>query len=314
MTTRPPAEVGMPVAEIDTPALVVDLDAYEHNLDLMAATLRGTAVRLRGHAKTHKCPTVALHQITRRGRLLLPEGERGRGDGRRGRLNVLVSNEIVDRRKIERLVALARRAEVLVCVDDPRNVDDPTASAHAAGVRLGVLVEIDVGNARCGVAPGEAAVALARHVAVQLEPPLRRPPGLLRARPAHQRGREAAGGDRDRHRGRAAHRRSPEAPGARLRARVGGGDGQLPLGSGERRLQRGAGGVLLLHGRRVQPGRGLPARVPAVVLFGRGDEPPGPRARGGRRRPEGAVRRQGHAGRPRPRRRRVPARLGRQWG
>ena len=66
MTTRPPAEVGMPVAEIDTPALVVDLDAYEHNLDLMAASLRGTPVRLRGHAKTHKCPEIARRQIARR--------------------------------------------------------------------------------------------------------------------------------------------------------------------------------------------------------------------------------------------------------
>ena len=63
MTTRPPADVGMSVADIDTPALVVDLDAYEHNLDLMAASLAGTSVRLRGHAKSHKCPEVALHQI-----------------------------------------------------------------------------------------------------------------------------------------------------------------------------------------------------------------------------------------------------------
>ena len=122
MTTRPPAEVGMPVAEIDTPALVVDLDAYEHNLDLMAATLRGTAVRLRGHAKTHKCPTVALHQIAR-GAVgsccqKVSEAE-AMVDG--GVRNVLVSNEIVDRRKIERLVVLARRAEVMVCVGAPRS-------------------------------------------------------------------------------------------------------------------------------------------------------------------------------------------------
>ena len=65
MTTRPPADVGRSIAEIDTPALVVDLDAYERNLDRMAASLAGTPVRLRGHAKTHKCPVVALHQIAR---------------------------------------------------------------------------------------------------------------------------------------------------------------------------------------------------------------------------------------------------------
>jgi D-serine deaminase-like pyridoxal phosphate-dependent protein len=158
----------MSVAEIDTPALVVDLDAYEHNLDRMAASLAGTSVRLRGHAKTHKCPVVALHQIAR-GAVgsccqKVSEAEAMIAGGVR---NVLVSNEIVDRRKIERLVGLARQAEVAVCVDDPRNVDDLDAAACAAGVRLPVLVEIDVGNVRCGVLPGEPAVALARHVAAQ---------------------------------------------------------------------------------------------------------------------------------------------------
>ncbi len=166
MTTRPPAEVGMPVADIDTPALVVDVDAYEHNLDLMARTLAGSPVRLRGHAKTHKCPVVALHQIAR-GAVgsccqKVSEAEAMVAGGVR---NVLVSNEIVDRRKIERLVALARQAEIAVCVDDPRNVDDLDAAAQAGGVRLAVLVEIDVGNLRCGVAPGEPAVALAKQVA-----------------------------------------------------------------------------------------------------------------------------------------------------
>jgi len=168
MTTRAPATVGMSVAEIDTPALVVDLDAYEHNLDLMAASLAGTPVRLRGHAKTHKCPVVALHQIAR-GAVgsccqKVSEAEAMVAGGVR---NVLVSNEIVDRRKIERLVALARQAEIAVCVDDPGNVDDLDAAARAAGVRLPVLVEIDVGNLRCGVPPGEPAVALARHVAAR---------------------------------------------------------------------------------------------------------------------------------------------------
>jgi 3-hydroxy-D-aspartate aldolase len=166
MTTRAPAAVGVSVGEIETPALVVDLEAYEHNLDLMAASLAGKPVRLRGHAKTHKCPVVALHQIAR-GAVgsccqKVSEAEAMVAGGVK---NVLVSNEIVDRRKIERLVALARQAEVAVCVDDPRNVDDLDAAARAAGVRLAVLVEVDVGNLRCGVAPGEPAVALARHVA-----------------------------------------------------------------------------------------------------------------------------------------------------
>ncbi len=78
--------------------------------------------------------------------------------------DVLVANQIVGPVKARRLAALARQATVSVCVDDAGNVDELAAAARAAGVSLGVLVEVDVGQRRCGVDPGEPAVALARHV------------------------------------------------------------------------------------------------------------------------------------------------------
>jgi 3-hydroxy-D-aspartate aldolase len=79
--------------------------------------------------------------------------------------NVLVSNQIVTPRKIARLMGLAKQAEVMACVDDPQNVRDLDEAARAFGVRLKVLVEINIGMNRCGVEPGEPALALARHVA-----------------------------------------------------------------------------------------------------------------------------------------------------
>jgi len=63
MTTRPPTEIGMPLDEVDTPALVVDLDAFEGNLRRLADRVKSSGVRLRPHAKTHKCPVIALKQI-----------------------------------------------------------------------------------------------------------------------------------------------------------------------------------------------------------------------------------------------------------
>ena len=63
MTTRPPAEIGMSLDEVDTPALVIDLDAFERNLRRLADRVKGSGVRLRPHAKTHKCPVIALKQI-----------------------------------------------------------------------------------------------------------------------------------------------------------------------------------------------------------------------------------------------------------
>jgi D-serine deaminase-like pyridoxal phosphate-dependent protein len=79
--------------------------------------------------------------------------------------NVLVSNQIVGAGKVARLAALARRAWIAVCADDPAQVRAYGEAARRAQAELHVLVEIDVGAARCGVAPGADAVDLARLIA-----------------------------------------------------------------------------------------------------------------------------------------------------
>ena len=79
--------------------------------------------------------------------------------------DVLVTNEIVGAAKLARLAALARNATVGVLADDAGAVPAIGAAASAAGVTLAVLVEIDVGAKRCGVAPGAPAVAVAQAVA-----------------------------------------------------------------------------------------------------------------------------------------------------
>ena len=166
MLQSPPAVPGMLEDEIDTPALLIDLDAFEANLDTMAARLAGTGTRLRAHAKTHKSPVVAHQQIARGaiGQCVqkVSEAEILAWGGVR---DILVSNEVVGAAKLARLAALARIATISVCVDDPGQVTALEAAAAAADVTLGVLVEIDVGMARCGVAPGPDAVALAQLIA-----------------------------------------------------------------------------------------------------------------------------------------------------
>ena len=63
MTWPAPARIGMGVDEVDTPALLLDLDAFEFNLRTLADSLRDSGARVRPHAKTHKCPEIALRQI-----------------------------------------------------------------------------------------------------------------------------------------------------------------------------------------------------------------------------------------------------------
>ncbi|MGH7320982.1 MAG: DSD1 family PLP-dependent enzyme [Candidatus Rokuibacteriota bacterium] len=156
----------MPTEAIDTPALVVDLEAYERNLDRMAASLRGHPVRLRPHAKTHKCPVVARHQMGRGAvGVCCQKVSEAEAMVYGGVPNVLVTNQIVGPSKIARLLSLAKQADVAVCVDDPENVRQLDEAARAFGVRLPVLVEVNIGMNRCGVEPGEPVADLARRVA-----------------------------------------------------------------------------------------------------------------------------------------------------
>src|SRR5918997_2624754 len=149
----PPAEPGMREEEVDTPALLLDLDAFEHNLDLMARLLAPTGAKLRAHAKTHKSPVIARLQMTRGGAVgqCVQKVAEAEALAWGGVPDILVSNEVVGARKLARLAALARIARVAVCADDAAQVAAYEAAAGAAGIRLPVLVEIDVGTARCGV-------------------------------------------------------------------------------------------------------------------------------------------------------------------
>lgn len=168
MTTHlaPPARPGQTLAEVDTPALLLDLDAFERNLDRMDATLAGTRVRVRPHAKSHKCPEIALRQMAHGAvGVCCQKVSEAEAMVEGGVMNVMVSNEVVGATKLARLAALARRARVSVCVDDAQNVADLDAAARAAGVKLDVLVEVNVGADRCGVEPGAPVVALARAIA-----------------------------------------------------------------------------------------------------------------------------------------------------
>lgn len=163
---RPPAEPGMHESEIDTPALVIDLDAMEANMDRMAALCRKAGVGLRPHAKTHKSPVIAGWQAARGavGQCVqkLAEAEILAWSGV---CDILVSNEVVTKRKLRRLAALQSMAKVSVCADDPRTVDLIEQVAEAAGQRITVLVEIDLTGSRCGVLPGTEAAVLAKRIA-----------------------------------------------------------------------------------------------------------------------------------------------------
>ena len=166
MIQPPPARIGDSLQSVDTPALVLDLDAFERNLSLMAQAARAAGLALRPHAKSHKCPTIAVRQVAAGAvGVCCQKVSEAEALVEGGVADVLVTNEIVGDAKLARLARLAQRARIGVLADDAANVAALDAAAAGAGVRLDVLVEIDVGAGRCGVAPGEPAAALARRIA-----------------------------------------------------------------------------------------------------------------------------------------------------
>src|SRR5687767_4546743 len=164
MSSYRPA-IGTPLSDVDTPSLILELDAFERNLDKMDASLAGKKISLRPHAKSHKCPEIALRQI-KRGAVgvccqKVSEAE-AMVDG--GVPDVLIANEVVGGTKLKRLMVLAKRARVAVCADDAGNVAALDEAARGAGVKLDVLVEINVGANRCGVEPGEPSLRLVQAI------------------------------------------------------------------------------------------------------------------------------------------------------
>jgi D-serine deaminase-like pyridoxal phosphate-dependent protein len=155
--------------EIPTPALLLDLDRFERNLQKMAAHMKAAGKKLRPHAKTHKCPEIARRQIAA-GAVGVCVAKVGEAEvmAAAGIRNLLITTEVVGREKIGRLLGVLRRApETMVVVDNPENVRELGEAVAAAGLVLNVLVDMDVGGRRTGVAPGEAAVDLGRLVTRQ---------------------------------------------------------------------------------------------------------------------------------------------------
>jgi D-serine deaminase-like pyridoxal phosphate-dependent protein len=158
--------IGSPKASLDTPTLCLDVAALERNIARMASFLSDKPAGLRPHAKTHKCPTIAWMQL-RAGAIGITCAKLGEAEvmARAGIRDILIANQVVGPTKIARLVQLAATTEVMVAVDNVHNAAQIAEAAAAKGVRQRVLLEVEVGMGRCGVLPGEPALALAQEVA-----------------------------------------------------------------------------------------------------------------------------------------------------
>jgi D-serine deaminase-like pyridoxal phosphate-dependent protein len=132
---------GTPKGDVPTPALLLDMGAVERNIARMAALFANAPCKLRPHAKTHKLPLIARMQM-QAGAVgitcaTLTEAEAFLDAGIP---NVLVANEVVGKAKIDFLVRLSARGDLIVCVDDLVNAREISRAASRAHARVSVLV------------------------------------------------------------------------------------------------------------------------------------------------------------------------------
>ena len=159
--------IGQPKEALDTPVLLVDMDVLDRNIERMARTIIHEAgVGWRPHTKGVKTPALA-HRMLQAGAVGITCAKLGEAEvmAAAGIRDILIANQVVGPQKIARLVNLRKYADVIVAVDSEKNVDALDRAACKKGVRLRVLIEVDTGMNRAGVAPGGPVLDLARKIA-----------------------------------------------------------------------------------------------------------------------------------------------------
>ena len=159
---------GTDVNDIDTPSLLIDLTNLEHNIEKMHSFFRNRPQKVRSVTKSHKSPDIANLQWIQEGAIpygitcaKVSEAEVMVAGGAK---QVRMIEQVVGSPKIERLMALAKRADVLALVDNPENIKSLSEAAQAFNVKLGILAEIEIGINRCGVEPGQPALDLVNSI------------------------------------------------------------------------------------------------------------------------------------------------------
>src|SRR6056297_3633095 len=157
-----PAKPGMAEADVQTPCLVLDLDSLERNIKKMGDYAKAHGMRHRVHGKMHKSVDVALLQVELGGAcgVCCQKVSEAEVFARGGIKDVLVSNQVRDPAKIDRLARMPKLgARTICCVDDVENVADLSAAAVKHGTQIECLVEI-----RCGVTTTPEVVEIAKAI------------------------------------------------------------------------------------------------------------------------------------------------------
>ncbi|MDP7375822.1 MAG: alanine racemase, partial [Alphaproteobacteria bacterium] len=162
-----PALPGMAVSDIQTPCLIIDMESFDDNLKRMAEVITPYNVSLRPHAKMHKSIDVARQQLAqdKTNGICCQKVSEAEVFARAGIPDILITNQVCDQAKIERLAGIAALGcRLSVCVDNKVNINALSAEAKKRNVHIHCLVELDCGAGRCGVENAEQATELSVYI------------------------------------------------------------------------------------------------------------------------------------------------------
>jgi D-serine deaminase-like pyridoxal phosphate-dependent protein len=161
-----PAREGDALSAIDTPALLLELDLAQANMARVHERVLAQGLAVRAHVKAHKTPALARLQLAAGASgICCQKASEAEVFAKAGFKDILVTNQLVGEKKLARVAALAAGgARLGICVDHALQIAQARAAAEQAGSVLEVLVEVDIGHGRCGVADAAGALALARAI------------------------------------------------------------------------------------------------------------------------------------------------------
>ena len=139
-----PAKIGMKIQDIQTPALIIDYDIFQDNINKMKNFVNNNKVKLRPHAKMHKSVDVAKHQINIGGAhgICCQKVSEAEVFARNGIQDILITNQVTNLKKIERLTKIPFwGTKIGCCIDNLQNVLDIQNSAAINNTLINILVE-----------------------------------------------------------------------------------------------------------------------------------------------------------------------------
>ncbi len=149
--------------QVSTPALIVDYDILQRNIQEMAKFVKKNGINLRPHVKTHKCPIIAKMQLDAGARgICVAKVSEAEIFAANGFKDILIANEIISPEKIQRLLNLNKTTNTMVAVDSKGNIKTLNKCANKRDIELNVLIDMNLGLNRTGIAPGRPALELAQ--------------------------------------------------------------------------------------------------------------------------------------------------------